>query len=127
MLVQRDVDTLTAATDSDAGIALALLNCQSAGMSKVGIVTAVLVVGTEILIGDTHPVKPTLDGLFGLITGMVAAQCHGNAGFDDGIIHIFLFEWPRRSHGTVNIFFNPMPCMGNLSILIQWLWRGHSH
>ena len=46
----------------------------STRMGKIGIVTTVLVVCTEVLIGDALRIQPLLDGLFGGITGMIAAQ-----------------------------------------------------
>ena len=73
VLVERDVDALTTATHGDAGIALATLDRGSAGMGKIGVVAAVLVIGTEVLVGNALSVKPLLDGFFGLETGMVAA------------------------------------------------------
>ena len=83
MLVQRDIDAFTAATDGDTGIALALLNCQSTRMGKIGIVTTVLIIGTEVLAGDTLPLKPTLDSLLDGLAGMVATQGDRNARFQD--------------------------------------------
>ena len=81
VLVEGDVDALTATTHGDAGIALALLDSQSARMGKVGIVTTVLVVGTEVLAGNALPFKPAFDGFLDGITGMVAAQCNRQARF----------------------------------------------
>jgi hypothetical protein len=83
MLVEGDVDTLTTATHSDTRITLALLNGSSTQVGKVGIVTTLLAVGTEVLIGNTLFVKPALDGLLDRITCVVAAQGHGNAGFQN--------------------------------------------
>ena len=74
MLVQRNVDALTAATHCDTGIAFTALDRSSTWMGKIGIVTTVLVVCTEVLIGDTLCIQPLLNGLFGGITGMIAAQ-----------------------------------------------------
>ena len=83
MLVEGDVDALTAATDGDAGLALALLDCQRARMGKVRIVATVLVVGAEVLAGYALPFKPTLDGFLDRITSMVAAQRDGQARFQN--------------------------------------------
>ena len=83
VLVESDVDALTAATHGDAGIALALLDSQSARMGKVGIVTTVLVVGTEVLTGNALPFKPKLDGFLDGITCMVATKCNRQAWFQN--------------------------------------------
>ena len=81
MLVEGDVDALATATHGDAGIALALLDCQRAGMGKVRVVTTVLVVGAEVLAGDTLPLEPALDGFLDGIASVVAAQGDGNVWF----------------------------------------------
>lgn len=86
MLVERDVDALTAATHRDAGIALARLDCYCTRVGKVGIVTTLFVIGAEVLIGYAVAVEPRLNGLFGGISGVVATQCHGYAGFQD--VHV---------------------------------------
>lgn len=81
MLVEGDVDALATATHGDAGIALTLLHCQCAGMGEVRVVTTVLVVGAEVLAGDTLPLEPALDGFLDGIAGVIAAQGDGDAWF----------------------------------------------
>ena len=88
VLVQRDVDALTAAAHGDAGIALALFDGQGARMGKVWIVTAVLIIGAEVLAGDTLRLKPALDGFLDGIARMVAAQRHRHPRFQNRILHI---------------------------------------
>ena len=83
MLVQRHVDALTATAHGNAGVALATLNGVGAQVGKVGIVTTVGGVSSEILVFNALFFEIIDYGEFGVESGVVAAQCYGNAGFQN--------------------------------------------
>ena len=86
MLVERHVDTVAAAANSDAGIALAALHrlCQRVGI--VGIVAAFRRTGTEIPIRNFSRFELRANKLLQFISGMIAGKTYRNIFFQN--IHI---------------------------------------
>ena len=76
VLVESHGDTLSTATDGDAGVAFTFLYGLGQGMRVVGVVTAVGTVGAKVLILPAFGVEPLLYIFFQFVTSMVAGKTY---------------------------------------------------
>ena len=88
VLVERHVDSLSAAANSYARIALAALHGKGAGVGKVGIVSALGAGGAKVAHGDSLTLEVLNHCNFGFVAGMVAANGYRRVFF---VYHIFIF------------------------------------
>ena len=77
VLVQGHADALSAAADSDAGIAFACLYGLAHRVGKVGIVATLFGVGPEILVSQSFGFEPLLDVLLQRESGVIRAKSYG--------------------------------------------------
>ena len=76
MLVQRHRDSFTTTANSNTRIALPMLYSLCKGVSKIGIITTSITMGTEVFVLPSLSLKPLLYIFFQFITSMVAGKSY---------------------------------------------------
>ena len=76
VLVEGHCDAVSAAAHCDARVALAGLDGRCAGVGEVGVVAALLGVGSEVGVGEATDCEVVLDDALEFVAGVVAADCN---------------------------------------------------